>query len=346
MLGAGQAGAAEPATERAVFAGGCFWCMVHPFDQLPGVKEVLSGYTGGAGVDPSYEDYAAKGHVEAIEITYDPAVISYEKLLDIYWRQVDPTDPDGQFVDRGPQYTTAIFYTTPAQKKIAEASKAALAASGRYDKPLVTPVSKAAAFYKAEAYHQYYYKKNPLHYKYYRYRSGRDNYLEKIWGKPAQADPPEKPADKSSYKKPSQDELLNKLTPLQYEITQRGGTEPAFKNEYWDNHLDGIYVDIVSGEPLFSSLDKFDSGTGWPSFTRPLEPYNVVEAKKWCIFGRTTEVRSRNADSHLGDLFNDGPQPTGLRYCIDSAALRFIPREKLKEEGYGKYLRLFESKTK
>lgn len=143
-----------------------------------------------------------------------------------------------------------------------------------------------------------------------------------------------------AYKKPSPAELRKKLTPLQYLVTQKNSTEPPFKNAYWDNYLPGIYVDVVSGEPLFSSLDKFKSGTGWPSFSKPLEPGNIVERKQW--FGiRTTEVRSKYADSHLGHLFYDGPEPTGLRYCINSAALRFIPVQDLEKEGYGQYLALF-----
>ncbi|MEW6087095.1 MAG: peptide-methionine (S)-S-oxide reductase MsrA [bacterium] len=261
--------------ETAVFAGGCFWCMEPPFEKLNGVKEVVSGYTGGKDRDPVYKDYAEKGHVEAVRITYDPSVIKYEELLEIFWRQIDPADGGGQFCDRGPGYRSAIFFTNEEQKETAEKSKEALGKTGRYKEPLVTEIRKASGFYKAEEYHQGYHKKNPIRYKFYRLNCGRDKYLKKIWGD--DKDMPGGAKKGANYKKPSREGLKKTLTLLQYEVTQENGTEPAYKNEYWDNHRNGIYVDIVSGEPLFSSIDKYDSKTGWPSFTRPLEPKNIVE---------------------------------------------------------------------
>jgi len=326
--------------EKATFAGGCFWCMEPPFQKIEGVKEVLSGYTGGSGQIPTYEDYAQKGHVEAVQITYDPSKVSYSHLLDVFWRQIDPTDAGGQFVDRGPQYRSAIFYHSDEQKRLAEKSKQELEKSGRYNKPVVTEIIQASVFYPAEDYHQEYAKKSPLRYKYYRYRSGRDQYLDKVWGQDREMAAPRESIQERH--KLTKDDLKKRLTPIQYEVTQNEGTEPPFQNEYWNNKKPGIYVDVVSGEPLFSSLDKFDSGTGWPSFTRPLEPDNIVERTDRRFFTTRTEVRSKDAGSHLGHVFNDGPKPTGLRYCLNSAALRFIPKQDLEKEGYGKYEDLFE----
>ena len=350
VLGSPVSSPVEPANldidpadaDTLIVAAGCFWCAETAFEGVPGVAKVTSGFAGGTVPNPTYDQVVRgrTGHYEVIEIVYDPEQVDLETLLRIFWRNVDPFDGGGQFCDRGDSYRSAIFATS-AQREAAEASL--IEVEQMLDGAIRTNILDAAPFYPAEDYHQDFWLKDPQ--RYYSYRTGcrRDERLAEVWGDETASAGSDMIVDEwaARFTRPSDDQLKERLSAMQYRVTQQDGTEPPFANAYDDNKEAGIYVDIVSGEPLFSSLDKFDSGTGWPSFTQPLEPALIVTKPDPGVFGNRTEVRSRVADSHLGHVFEDGPAPTGLRYCMNSAAMRFIPAADLKAEGYGEYAALF-----
>lgn len=338
--------------ETITLAGGCFWCTEAYFQEAPGVIDAVSGYTGGSEQDASYLKVArgVTDHREAVQVTFDPALISLEEILDIYWSHIDPVDTEGQFADRGFHYTTAIFYHTEEQEQAARDSKNRLAASGLFDAPIATEVLPFETFFKAEEYHQDYYKKSADHYERYKIGSGRASFVEETWAKDAaiaflqseQENSMEKDTRKDyEYTDEEIAEMLKNLDPLAYHVVAENGTESPFNNKYWDNKADGIYVDVVTKKPLFSSTHKYDSGTGWPSFWRTIDDESVTLHEDNSLSTTRTEVRSDAG--HVGHVFNDGPvEEGGRRFCTNSASLLFIPKEEMKEKGYENYLYLFE----
>jgi peptide methionine sulfoxide reductase msrA/msrB len=342
-------------TKRIILAGGCFWCTESEFNHYKGVVSAISGYADSEKENPRYEDVGSGSTKarEAVEVIYDESIISTKQILSVYFRHIDPTDSRGQFADRGYQYSPAIYFTDENQKKEAESMIKIIDESKKFDKPVVVEVLPFKNFYPAEEYHQDYKDKNPVRYSGYREASGRNAFIRLHWNK---QDPnviklfDEKESDMASSWKNFTEEKkrarLQSLSKLQYEVTQEEGTERAFSNEYHDNKAVGIYVDIVSGEPLFLSTDKYDSGTGWPSFVKPINDTVITLHEDKRLFTTRTEVRSVIANSHLGHVFNDGPQERGgLRYCMNGAALLFIPLKDMEERGYGEYISLLQQKS-
>lgn len=343
--------------QRAVItlAGGCFWCTEAYLQETAGVVDAVSGYAGGSKDTASYQQVSkgTTGHREAVQVTYDPARISFDGILDVYWSHIDPTDSGGQFADRGFQYTTAIFYHTEEQKSVAERSRAALEASGLFDEPVVTQILPYVNFFKAEEYHQDFYKKSSAHYERYKKASGRSGFIDENWAKEAallflEQEQTENVGMSSSryieheWTDAEIEAGLSALPPDVYHIVAEEGTEQAYNNAYWDHKEEGIYVDVVTGRPLFSSTHKYDSKTGWPSFYRPIDEGSLILEDDYTLAIPRIEVRSESG--HLGHLFSDGPQEHGgKRYCINSLALNFVSRSEMETRGYGDYLYLFES---
>ncbi len=339
--------------EKIIVAGGCFWCTESEYNHETGVVSAVSGYADvsgeyAVGDGPRYADVSS-GAVkarEAVQVVYDPKIIATERILELYFKHIDPTDSLGQFADRGYQYSPAIYYMTDEQKNKAQEIIRRIVDSKKFDSPVTVVVAPFTNFYPAEEYHQDYKDKNPVRYAVYREGSGRNAFVTKNWADDSVAVSAIFPHTLAMTSQPwtriSPDvkaARIQELTPLQVEVTQREGTERPFDNEYNANKEVGIYVDIVSGEPLFLSTDKYDSGTGWPSFVRPVSTSSVMLREDKRLFSTRVEVRSVYADSHLGHVFDDGPQDKGgKRYCMNSAAMRFIPVDSMAQEGYGEYI--------
>lgn len=344
--------------ERIVLAGGCFWCTESEYNHVAGVISAVSGYADTDKPNPTYSEVGSEKVKarEAVEVIYDPKIISISKILEIYFRHIDPTDKGGSFADRGYHYTGAIYFTNDIQKLEAERIKQKINESKKFSTPVATEVLPFINFYAAEEYHQDYKDKNPVRYNTYREGSGRNTFIRNNWSDTSRSvkeifknnttntmdnNTVNTTQSWKNFSAKEKEEKLKTLTPLQFKVTQEEGTERSFQNEYDANKEKGIYVDVVSGEPLFLSSDKYDSGTGWPSFVKPIQEDVVALKVEDGIFSSRTEVRSKIADSHLGHVFPDGPSDRGgKRYCMNSASLRFIPITQMESEGYGEYNKL------
>ncbi len=309
------------------YAGGCFWGVEEYFARIPGVFDVTVGYANGNTENPTYEEVCSQktGHAETVHVKYDPGVVSLKTLTEQFFKIINPVSVNKQGNDIGSQYRTGIYYVDENDRPMLEAVMSEV--GKKYSKPLAVELMPLANFYLAESYHQDYLRKNPNGYCHISFDSLKDIQPEK-----------KVKVDPAKYSKPSDEELKKNLTREQYNVTQHAGTERAFSGKYWDHKEPGIYVDVVTGEPLFTSADKFESGCGWPSFTRPIDPEVVTEHMDTSHGMRRTEVKSRVGDSHLGHVFEDGPKDKGgLRYCINSVSIRFIPYADMDRLGYGEF---------
>lgn len=317
-------------TKEIYLAGGCFWGTEHFLKLIEGVEATQVGYANGNIANPTYKQVCTgtTDFAETVKVQYDPAKVDLPFLIDLYFKTIDPTSVNRQGNDRGTQYRTGIYYTDSADLPLIRETVNRLAAA--YTRPLAVEIKPLENFYPAEDYHQDYLDKNP---------GGYCHIHPELFELARKAKMPKKPA--TVYHKPDDAALRSQLTTEQYAVTQKNATEPAFHNPYWNEHRLGIYVDVTTGEPLFVSTDKFDSGCGWPSFSKPIDRKLIQEKVDTSHSMVRTEVRSSTGDAHLGHVFTDGPTDKGgLRYCINSASLRFIPKDKMQAEGYGDYIDL------
>lgn len=318
------------------FAGGCFWGTEHFFQQIRGVVGTEVGYANGNTQNPTYEEVVSHttGFAETVKVKYDPEQVDLKLLIDLYFKTIDPTSKDQQGNDRGNQYRTGIYFKDKNDEAVVKGEVEKLAKN--YTKPVVVETVALKNFYRAEDYHQDYLDKNP---------GGYCHIEPGLFEMAKKANPLPKAAPKVQYEKQDKKVLKEKLTAEQYNVTQKNGTERPFQNEYWNETREGIYVDITTGEPLFISTDKFESGCGWPSFSKPITK-KLIDEKLDKSQGMTrVEVRSKTGDAHLGHVFNDGPEDKGgLRYCINSASLKFIPKADMQKKGYGEYIPLLDKK--
>lgn len=324
-------------------AGGCFWGLEAYMDKLNGVLYANVGYANGNTENPTYEQVCSgkTGHAEAVYVQYDPQKIDLTTLLTYFFKVVNPTTLNKQGNDKGIQYRSGIYYKDAADKVVID--QVIAQQQKKHMSNIVTEVLPLTNYYQAEEYHQKYLAKNPTGYCHIDLSTLDKDPRTKANTPQTDSPKTDSSAVKSPYAKPSEDELRKKLTGMQYHVTQNDGTEKPFLNDYWNNHAVGLYVDVVTGEPLFGSKDKYDSGTGWPSFTKPVAADVLVKKVDNALYQNRVEVRSRYGDSHLGHVFEDGPRDRGgLRYCINSAALRFVPLDKMASEGYGEFISLVE----